>query len=282
MAALDAVVAASPARAAQPAGIALPSGLLCLVAVLCFLVPLVGSLPSPTGGDVLAAGLPPFSNGHILGTDLNGNDVLSRLAYGGRSSLVIALLANLAGLVVGATLGAISAQAGGAVDAVSMRILDAFIAFPSLVLVLVIAQALDASVPGTIVALSCFTIPAFARVARAATLRLREQAFMLAAGLSDAPAWRILAFHVGPNIVPQLTSFLFLGVGISIIVEGALSYLGLGVPPPAPSWGNMIFHGQQAMHSQPSLILLPSLCIFVTVLACNLLADALRRRWTAQ
>lgn len=282
MAAPDAVVAAPTVRARRPAGIALPAVLLGLVAVVCFLGPLFGSLPSPTGGDVLAAGLPPFTDGHILGTDLNGNDVLSRLAFGGRSSLSIAFLANLAGLVVGATLGAISAQAGGAIDAVLMRILDAFIAFPSLVLVLVIAQALDASIPGTIVALACFTIPAFARVARAATLRLREQAFMLAAGLSDTPAWRTLAFHVGPNIVPQLTSFLFLGFGIAIIVEGALSYLGLGVPPPGPSWGNMIFHGQQAMHSQPSLILLPGLCIFVTVLACNMLADAVRRRWTAQ
>ena len=122
----------------------MPAVLLGLVAVVCFLGPVIGSLPSPTGGDVLAAGLPPFTDGHILGTDLNGNDVLSRLAFGGRSSLSIAFLANLAGLVVGATLGAISAQAGGAIDAVLMRILDAFIAFPSLVLVLVIAQALDA------------------------------------------------------------------------------------------------------------------------------------------
>jgi peptide/nickel transport system permease protein len=282
MAALDTVAAAPTVRAPRPAGIALPATLLGLVAVFCFLLPVIGSLPSPTGGDVLAAGLPPLTNEHILGTDLNGNDVLSRLAFGGRSSLMIALLANLAGLVIGATLGAISAEAGGAIDAVLMRVLDAFIAFPSLVLVLVIAQALDASVPGTIVALACFTIPAFARVSRAATLRLREQAFMLAAALSDTPAWRTLTFHVGPNIVPQLTSFLFLGIGISIVVEGALSYLGLGVPPPAPSWGNMIFHGQQAMQSQPSLILLPSLCIFATVLACNLLADALRRRWTSQ
>ena len=281
MAVLDATAYTDTARAPRSGVIAVPAALLGLIVTLCFVGPVVGSLQSPTGGDVLAAGLPPFTDGHVLGTDLNGNDVLSRLVFGGRSSLVIAVLANFAGLVIGASLGAISAQAGGMVDAVLMRVLDAFIAFPALVLVLVIAQALDASILGTIIALSCFTIPAFARVARSATLRLRDQGFMLAARLSDAPAWRTFAFHIGPNIFPQLLSFLFLGIGISIIVEGALSYLGLGVPPPGPSWGNMIFHGQQALHSQPSLILLPSLCVFLTVLACNLLADALRRRWTA-
>ena len=282
MAALD-VIAHRPADgASSPAGIAVSVALLVIVTIFCFLVPVLALLPSPVGGDVLDAGLPAFSGGHLLGTDLNGNDVLSRLASSGRSSLLIAVAANFAGLVIGASLGAVSAQMGGLVDAALMRVLDAFIAFPALVLALVVAQAIDASVPGTIVALSCFTIPAFARVARAATLRLREQGFMLAARLSDAPGWRVLALHVGPNIAPQLTSFLFLGIGISIIVEGALSYLGLGVPPPAPSWGNMIFHGQQALHSQPSLVLFPSLCIFLTVLACNLLADAIRRRWTAQ
>jgi peptide/nickel transport system permease protein len=194
-------------------------------------------------------------------------------------SLLIAVSANLIGLILGALLGAVSAYSGGIVDSILMRVLDAFIAFPSLVLVLAIAHALDSSYVGTTLALTCFTIPAFARVARAATFRIREQPFMLYAKLSRTSIWRVLVLHIGPNIAPQLLTFTFLGIGITIIIEGALSYLGLGVPPPTPSWGNMIFHGQQALSVRPALVILPSACLFITVLCCNLIGDAFRARW---
>jgi peptide/nickel transport system permease protein len=260
--------------------IAIPTALLCALLTVCFVGPIVLPLPEPTGGSILDAGQPPFSPGHLLGTDLNGNDVLSRLLYGGRSSLTIAVSANLIGLLFGGLLGALSGLRGGMVDSILMRVLDGFIAFPSLVLVLAIAQGLDSSSFGTMLALTSFTIPAFARVTRGSTLRIREQPFMLYAKLSRTSSWRVLVLHIGPNVLPQLLTFLLLGIGITIIIEGALSYLGLGVPPPAPSWGNMIHHSQQALSANPSLALVPSACLFVTVLSCNWLSDALRTRWS--
>lgn len=265
-----------------PLGVALPGAALSAVLLACFVGPIVLPLSAPVGGSVLDATLPFGSAGHPLGTDLNGNDVLSRLLNGGRTSLLIALAANLIGLLLGSLIGTTAAYRGGAVDALLMRVLDGFIAFPSLVLVLAIAHALDSSYAGTALALACFTVPAFARVARAATLRLREQPFMLVAKLSNTSAWRVQAFHIGPNVLPQLITFMFLGIGITIIIEGALSYLGLGVRPPAPSWGNMIFHGQQALSAKPALVVLPSVCLFVTVLCCNLLGDRLRGRWNSR
>lgn len=262
------------------ADVSVPATLLVLVAFACFVWPFLLPVPPPVGGSALESGLPLSSPGHPLGTDLNGNDVLSRLLHGGRASLLIAVAVNTFGLVIGALLGSLSAYVGGAVDAFVMRILDVLIAFPSLVLVLAVAQALGPGQINTIWALSLFSIPAFARLARASTLRLREQPFILAAALSGAGTWRVLTRHVAPNILPQLASFALLGMATVIVVEGALSFLGLGVPAPAPSWGNMIAHGQNALSVQPALVLLPSACLLVTVLAFNLLGEALRMRWS--
>jgi peptide/nickel transport system permease protein len=257
----------------------IPAGILILIIGACFLWPLVYPVPPPTGGSILDAGLPPFSPGHILGTDPVGNDILSRLLHGGQVSFEVALAVNVIGLAVGGLLGIFAGYRGGATDAVVMRVLDVLIAFPALVLALVIAEALGPSELHTIWALSFFAVPAFGRLARSATLRLREQPFMLAARLSGTGTWRMLLRHVVPNIAPQLTTFALLGAGIVIILEGALSYLGLGIPPPGPSWGNMIALGAQTLTASPELVLIPSLCLFVTVVCLNLLSDGLRARW---
>jgi peptide/nickel transport system permease protein len=249
------------------------------VFLACFLLPLLYALPDPVGGQVRDSNLPVLSPGHALGTDLNGNDTLSRLLHGGQVSLRIALTANILGLIVGGTLGAIAAYGGGILDSIVMRVLDVFIAFPSLVLVLSIAQTLGPSESHTIAALMFFSTPAFGRVARAATLRIREQPFMTAAALSGTSKSRALFRHIAPNVFPQLFAFGLLGVGIAITIEGALSYLGLGVPLPQPSWGNMIAEGQHYLLARPSFVLLPGAFLFVTALACNLLGDALRARW---
>jgi peptide/nickel transport system permease protein len=243
--------------------------------------PLFGTVPKPTGGNILDANAPSFSEGHFLGADQVGNDLWSRLLYGGRNSLEIAFAVNVIGLVVGGLLGAFAAFWGSFVDTVTMRVLDVLIAFPSLVLALAIAQSLGPSKLHTIYALCFFSVPAFARLSRAATLRLRERPFMLAARLAGTRAPRILLRHVAPNILPQLATFGLLGVGVTIILEGALSFLGLGVPPPEPSWGNMIFEGQAVLSAEPKLVLLPSAFLFVTVLAFNLLGDAMRARSNA-
>jgi peptide/nickel transport system permease protein len=260
--------------------IVLPAAVIALVALACFVGPLVLPVPAPVGGSVLESYLPAFSPGHVLGTDPNGNDIFSRILHGGQSSLVVAVSVNVLGLLVGGTLGALSGHLGGATDTVIMRLLDILIAFPSLVLTLAVAQSLGPSQTNTVLALAFFSIPAFARISRAATLRLRELPFMAAAGLCGTPGWRILLRHIAPNIAPQLITFGMLGMGIVIVIEGALSFLGLGIPPPAPSWGNMIAQGQQSLSATPMLVVWPSVVLFVTVLAFNLLGENLRSRWS--
>jgi peptide/nickel transport system permease protein len=268
-------------RWARSLDLVVPAGMLAVILFLCFLWPVFGAVPEPSGGNILDSGLPAFSPGHLLGTDTVGNDIWSRLLHGGRSSLQIAFGVQLIGLFVGGGLGALAGYRGGILDLVLMRILDVLIAFPALVLTLAVAQGLGPSKVNTIWALSFFSVPAFARISRAATLRLRERTFMLAATLSGTSGWRVLLRHVAPNILPQLATFGLLGMGVIIILEGALSFLGLGIPPPAPSWGNMIAEGQGVLSAEPRFVLLPSAFLFVTVLAFNLLGDALRARWSA-
>jgi peptide/nickel transport system permease protein len=274
--------AVRPSRWRGKLGVWIPAGLVVLIVAACFLAPLLFDLPKPIGGDVLDSYLPTGSPGHPLGTDGNGNDTLSRVLYGGRASLLIAVAVNLLGLLVGGTLGALSGQVGGAVDTTIMRLLDVLIAFPSLVLTLAVAQALGPSMRNTILALAFFSIPAFARVARAAVLRLRSLPFMAAADLCGTPRWRVLFRHLAPNIAPQVITFGMLGMGIVIIIEGALSFLGLGVPRPNPSWGNMIADGQQSLSATPGLVLWPSLALLITVLSFNLLGENLRVRWSGR
>jgi peptide/nickel transport system permease protein len=272
-----------PARAwLRLLGVIVSAALIVLVALACFLAPLALPIPKPIGGNILEANLAAFSPGHILGTDGNGNDILSRILYGGRNSLIVATAVTFIGLTVGGTFGALSAYAGGATDTTIMRVFDVFIAFPSLVLIVAVAQSLGPSLTNAILALSFFSIPAVARVSRAATLNLREQPFMAAAQLCGTPRWRVMLRHIAPNIAPQLITFTMLGMGLIIILEGALSFLGLGIPPPAPSWGNMISEGQASLSATPMLVIWPSLMLFVTVLAFNLLGEALRSRWSAR
>jgi peptide/nickel transport system permease protein len=261
--------------------VAIPAAILIFLMFLFFVWPLIGPVGKPTGGNILNSNIEPFSAGHLFGTDPVGNDIWSRILYGGRSSIEIALAVQLIGLVIGGSFGAFAGYWGGVLDLVLMRILDVFIAFPALVLALAIAQSLGPSKFHTILALSFFSVPAFARISRAATLRLRERTFILAARLSGTGSPRILLRHVAPNILPQLVTFGLLGMGVVIILEGALSFFGLGIPPPNPSWGNMIFDGQGILSAEPRLVLGPTSFLFVTLLSFNLLGDALRSRWSA-
>lgn len=260
----------------------IPAGFVLLFLAVCFIGPYVLPLAAPTGGNILESALPPGSPGHLLGTDVNGNDILSRLIYGGRTSLFVAITVNAIGLAIGGTLGAVSAYLGGKTDSIIMRAFDLLIAFPSLVLIMAIAQGLGASLSTTILALTVFSIPAVARLARSAALRVISMPFMQAAEVSGSPARRVLLRHIAPNIAPQLLSFSMLGMGIVIVVEGALSFLGLGIPLPNPSWGNMIYEGQQALTAAPLQVLWPSLALCVTVLSFNLLGENLRDEMSAR
>jgi peptide/nickel transport system permease protein len=281
------VAAPSPATAGRfrrlrtIGGIWLPAFLVGVVLFLCFLWPLIASVPSPTGGTILNSNLPSFSSGHLLGTDATGNDEWSRLLYGGRASLEVGLAVTAIGLLIGGTLGAFAGYVGGWRDNLIMRVLDVLIAFPALVLAVAIAERLGPGEVHTIWALCFFSVPALARIARAATLRVREQNYIVAAGLSGSGNLRTLARHVMPNILPELITFGLLGIGIIIVLEGALSFLGLGIPPPAPSWGNMIASGEGILSAQPKFVLLPSAALFITVMCFNLLGESLRARWSA-
>ncbi|HZL54107.1 MAG TPA: ABC transporter permease [Solirubrobacteraceae bacterium] len=259
--------------------ISVPAGLLAVIFFLCFLGPLIFAVPGPTFTNILDANEPIFSAHHVLGTDQVGYDVWSRILYGGRTSLEIALAVNAIGLVVGGMFGAIAGYLGGIRDAVMMRIIDVLIAFPAIVLAIAIAERLGPSEFHVILALSVFSVPAFARLSRAATLRVREQTFITAARLSGTRTPRILLRHVVPNIIPQLTTFTLLGMGITVVLEGALSFLNLGIPSPQPSWGNMIASGQTVLTAEPRLVLVPSIALFITVLSLNLLGDGLREHW---
>src|SRR6266702_3961855 len=279
----DAAIAA-PARKkargqASTLRIWLPAGFLILLAFACFIWPQIYPVPRPVGGSILEAGLPPFSPGHILGTDPNGNDVLSRILYGGQVSFEVGFSVTAIGLVIGGLLGMAAGYWRGITDTSIMRVLDVLIAFPALVLALAIAEGLGPSELHVIWALAIFSIPAFGRIARGATLTLRERTFMLAARLSGTPGRRVILRHVIPNIAPQLMTFSLLGVGVAMILEGALSFLGLGIPLPEPSWGSMIAAGQQTISASPDLVLIPSAFLFATVVSLNVLGDALRERW---
>ena len=259
--------------------VAIPAAVLAVLLFFCFIWPLVYPVPPPVGGSILDSGLPLWSPGHIFGTDTVGNDIMSRILYGGRVSFEVAAAVQVIGLAVGGLLGLIAGYRGGTVEAVLMRVLDVFIAFPSLVLVLAIVDSLGQSEVNVILALTAFSIPAFARVARAGTLRLRDQPFVVAARLSSVKTWRILFGHIVPNMAPQLLTFSLLGAGVVIILEGALDFLGYGIPDPTASWGKMIASGQAMLSVTPSLVIVPSIFLFVTVVCLNMLGDGLRALW---
>lgn len=262
--------------------ITIPAGMLVVIFFLCFLGPYVFAVPGPTYTNIVDTNVPIFTAHHLLGTDQVGYDILSRILYGGRTSLEIALAVNGIGLVVGGMFGAVAGYLGGIRDAVMMRVVDVLIAFPAIVLAIAIAERLGPSEFHVILALTVFSVPAFSRLGRAATLRVREQTFMVAARLSGTRTPRILVRHIVPNILPQLISFMLLGMGITVVLEGALSFLNLGIPPPAPSWGSMIANGETVLTAEPRLVLLPSIALFITVLVFNLLGDGLREHWSSR
>lgn len=256
----------------------IPGTILAIIVLACFLWPIIGNVPAPINGSPANANIPMWSPGHPFGTDSVGNDVFSRILYGGRVSIEVGLGANAVGLLLGGLIGMGSAYFGGLVESVIMRVLDVLIAFPALVLSLAVAEYLGPGELHVIWAISFFSVPAFARLARAQTLRLREQTFMLSAKLAGTRAPRTIVAHVAPNVVPQLLTFCFLGISITIILEASLSYLGLGVQVPKPSWGDMIAQGQQYLATNPNFVLVPSTFLLVTVVCINLLGDGIRAR----
>ncbi|HUY07821.1 MAG TPA: ABC transporter permease [Acidimicrobiales bacterium] len=255
-----------------------PAGILVLLVFACFFGPFIASVPGPNAGSLLDARLPLFSPGHILGTDAIGNDLLSRALYGGRISIEVGLGSMLIGFVVGGSLGILGGYRGGILDIVIMRLLDMFLAFPSIILAFVVATFLGANEINVIFAISFFTVPAFARLARATTLQLRERGFVVATRLLGSRERDVLMRHVVPNVIPSLMTYGLLTVAIAMFIEAALSFLGLGIPAPQPSWGSTIASGQQYLSDAPWIVLVPSVFLFIAVASLNSLGNALRTR----
>lgn len=249
-----------------------------LVALLCFVGPHVLHLPSPTTTDYLHTSKGFFTKGHFLGTDEIGRDLLARCLWGGQISLEVGICAVAIGMAIGSTLGMLAAYLGGWVDIVIMRLIDMFLAFPSLILALAIAAYLGPSERNEIIAISFFSVTGYTRYTRAATLRLRTLDFLQSTEAIGARMPRILIRHVVPNIYGTVITFAFITVSGAMLLEAALSFLGAGIRPPEASWGNVISEGQNYLGTANQIILAPAAFLFVTVLAFNLLGDAIRIR----
>ena len=219
---------------------------------------------------------------HLLGTDTLGRDLLARLIRGGRISLQVGLLTPILGLVVGGLLGMAAGYFRGRVEQGILMLTDAILAFPGMVLLLAVSFYLGSSLGHIICALGLLTIPAFVRVARAGTLKYASMAFVQSARMLGQGHVSILFGEILPNIALSLTVYALLVVSYMIVAEGALSFLGLSVPAPAPSWGGMIAEGKEVLDTHPHVSLLPALALMVTVLAFNLVGDALRGRIDAR
>ena len=232
-------------------------------------------IPSPTDIDMLGKRAPP-SWEHWLGNDVLGRDVFSRLLYGGRVSLTVGLLAPVIAVVIGGTLGMLAGYFRGRLETFAVGGVDVLLAFPPLVFALAVVTYLGQSAMNITLVIGVLSIPAFTRVSRAVTLTLSEREFVTAARALGATHARILIRELLPNVALPLLAFFLLGVAVTIVVEGALSFLGLGVPPPAPSWGSMIGEGRESLDIAPRLAFLPAGFMFLTVLAFNVVGDTLR------
>jgi peptide/nickel transport system permease protein len=232
-------------------------------------------IPSPTDIDFLGKRALPSAE-HWLGNDHLGRDLFSRLIYGGRVSLTVGLLAPVIGVTIGGCLGMLAGYFRGRLETFIVGGMDVLLAFPPLVFVLAVTAFMGQSVANITLVIGVLGIPAFTRVARAVTLTLTEREFVVAARALGATHSRILLRELLPNVALPLAAFFLLGVAVTIVVEGALSFLGLGVPPPAPSWGSMIAEGRDSLDIAPWLSFLPAGFMFLTVLSFNVIGDTLR------
>lgn len=264
-------------RFRKPA-VLVPAVILVLIALLCFLGPTVFGLPPASSGNLSNYLLPIGSPGHLLGTNTFGNDMLAQLLVGGRVSITVSAAATALGLVIGSLIGMVAGYYEGIVGGVLMRVLDVIFAFPDIVLAIAIAAYLGPSMTNAIWAIGFFGIAGFGRIARAQTLRVMHQDFVVAARSSGASAPRILLTHIWPNIAGRVLAYALVALGYAMMAEAALSFLGLGVPTPTPSWGNIIGTNQSYMSVAPQLIWEPAILIFLTIASANLLGDALQEK----
>jgi peptide/nickel transport system permease protein len=247
---------------------------LATVAILATLGPVFWTIAPETTDPI--HGLAGPTAVHPIGTDELGRDVLSRLLHGSRVTLLVGAAAMLGAILIGALVGAIAGFKGGWIDGVLMRFTDGMLAVPAFFFILVVITVLGTGVETLILVIGALSWMPVARVVYGETLRWKAAEFVIAAQSLGVPAPRLLLRHILPQAIPSLVVSATLGVAFAILTESALSYLGLGVQPPLPSWGNMLQRAQLYVFTAPTLALYPGLAITLVVLAFNFLGDGLR------
>lgn len=251
------------------------SGIYILMIALLALLASVLAPHDPLEVDGLNVLAPPSSQ-HLLGTDEFGRDILSRLLYGAQPSLIVAAGAMLLSLVIGVTFGVIAGYSSGIVEQIIMRMVDTLLTFPPILLAMVVVGFLGAGVTNLIIVIGILYSTTFARLTYASALQVKENEYVLAAAALGASHFRLIRFHILPNIMAVVIVQSSLTVAAVILLESGLSFLGLGVVPPTPSWGLMVGAARGYMFQSPWYVIFPSLVVALTVLAVNTFGDALR------
>jgi peptide/nickel transport system permease protein len=269
---------AAPARSARrmrmPSGMtAVALGWLGLEIGLAVLAPIL-PIPDPTEGGRPISARP--LDGYLLGTDHLGRDMFSRIVHGARTSLTVAVSATGIAMVIGVSLGLAAGFFRRKTDAVIVGVSDVMLAFPGIILLLVIAAMAGASTRNLILGVALFEIPTYIRVTRANTLTFSQREFVSASRGLGARETRIAIREVLPNVMPAIWAYAIASIGIVFLIEGALSFLGLGIQPPTPVWGSMIEAGRPHLERAPHLVLVPSIVMFLTILSFNLVAGSRR------
>ena len=251
-------------------------GTVLLLIILCAIfAPLIAPF-DPYQESIIRRLKPPGYRGHILGTDELGRDVLSRILYGGRITLTMGILPVMVATLIGGGLGVLAGFAGGLINALIMRVMDVFYAFPSVLLAVAISGAIGGGAVNGMIALSLVFIPPLCRVAETATTQVRNLDFVDAAKATGAPLRLVLWHHVLGNVLGPVLIYASSLVSVSIILASGLSFLGLGVTPPEPDWGLMLNALRQAIYVSPLVAAMPGIAILITSISMNMVSDGLR------
>jgi ABC-type dipeptide/oligopeptide/nickel transport systems, permease components len=250
--------------------------LMITLAVIAPILQHFGILADPTAQDVVNSYAPPGSPHHILGTDNLGRDVLAKVMFGAQVSLAIGILVQVIVLAIGGTIGLVAGYSGGWIDNLLMRFTDIMYAFPDLLFVLIIVAALGPTFLNIFIAIGLVSWVGLARLVRGQVLSIKEKEFVEAAKAAGTSPFKIIVKHLLPNSLGPVIVVLTFGIPAAIFTEAVLDFLGVGLRPPQPSWGVMVFEGYAAVDAYPSLVLIPCIALSMTMLAFNFIGDGLR------
>ncbi|MDI6640938.1 MAG: ABC transporter permease [Elusimicrobiota bacterium] len=253
---------------------------ICTICVIFILLCIAISAPiispkNPIEQNLVNRLIPPSSK-YIFGTDELGRDVFSRIIYGSRISLSVSLIAVSIMSAIGVSLGLLSGYFGKRIDSIIMRLVDIMLCFPTFFLILMVIAFLEPDIKNVMIVIGLTSWPGLTRLIRGEVLSIKERTYIQAAKISGISTYRILFVHILPNVIGPILVSIALNIGRAILVESALSFLGLGVQPPTPSWGNILTSGKDYIHIAWWLSVFPGLAIFITVLSFNLLGESIR------